>query len=122
MKISFHRLRNQSVRIHEHHLEIGSTSFPFDDQLDFEGSLGIVSVQSILEAAEGFVRLTQGNCPVQLGLLAFTATGRVRALDFYFPITQILDEPELDQFHQVAQQSPDIPTSICNCWENAVRT
>jgi hypothetical protein len=103
MKNSFHRLRNQSVRIHDHHLEIGNTIFKFDDQLDFEGSLGVVPVQSILEAAEGFVRLTQGNCPVQLGLLAFTVTGGHRVLDFYFPITHMLNEPEKDRFHQVAQ-------------------
>jgi len=103
MKNSFHRLRNQSVRIHEHHLEIGNTSFLFDDQLNFEGSLGVVPVQSILAAAEQFVRITHDHCPVQLGLLAFTATGRYRALDFYFPITQMLKEPEIDRFYQLAQ-------------------
>jgi hypothetical protein len=109
MKNSFHRLQNQSVQIHDHHLEIGNTSFQFDDQLDFEGSLGVVSVQSILEAAQGFVRLTHDNCPVQFGLLAFTATGNYRALDLYFPITQMLDEPEIDRFYQLAQSIAEHP-------------
>jgi len=103
MKNSFHRLRNQSVRIRDQHLDIGNTSFQFDDQLNFDGPLGVVPVQSILAAAEPFVRLTQDNCPLQLGLLAFTVTGRYRALDFYFPITQMLNEPEIDRFYQLAQ-------------------
>ncbi len=109
MKNSFHRLRNQSVRIHDRHLEIGNTSFEFDEQLNFEGSLGVVSVQSILEAAEGFVRLTHDNCPLQLGLLTFTVTGSYRALDLYFPMTQMLDEPEIDRFYQLAQRIAEHP-------------
>jgi hypothetical protein len=103
MKNSFHRLRNQSVRIHDHHLEIGNVSFQVDDQLDFEGSLGVVSVRSILEAAEGFATLTRDTGPLQLGLLAFTATSKYRALDLYFPITQMLTEPEIERFYQLAQ-------------------
>jgi hypothetical protein len=104
MKNSFQRLRNQSVRIHDHHLEIGNTRFPFDDQLDFEASQGVVSVLSIRRAAEEFSRGTHGYCPIQLGLLAFMATGAYRALDFYFPITQTLAGPEIDRFHQLTQR------------------
>ena len=85
MKNNFHRLRNQSVRIYEHHLEIGSTRFQFGDQLDFDDSLGVVSVRSILEAAEEFVTLTRDTCSLQLGLLAFTVTGNYRALDSISP-------------------------------------
>jgi hypothetical protein len=103
MKNSFHRLRNQSVRIHDRHLKIGNVSFQVDDQLDFDHPLGTVSVRSILEATEGFVRLTHDHCPIQLGLLAFTANGNYRALDLYFPITQMLNEPEIDRFYQLAQ-------------------
>ena len=103
MKNSFPQLRNQPVRIQGHRLQIGDTRFPFDDQLDFDGSSGVVSVQSILKAAEGLVRLTHDSCPVQLGFLAFTATGIYQALDFYFPITQMLDEPATNRFYQLTQ-------------------
>jgi len=109
MKNSFHQLRNRSVRIHDQHLEIGNTRFPFDDQLNFEDFPGLVSVQSILESTEGFMRFTQGNCPVQLGLLVFTVTGRYRALDFYFPITQMLNESEIGRFYEVAQNIASHP-------------
>jgi hypothetical protein len=103
MNISFHENRNQPVRIHDHHLEIGDTRFRFDDRLNLDGSLGVVSIQSIRHAAEQFVRLAQDHCPLQLGALVFTVTRRHRALDFYFPITQMLTESEIDGFYQLAQ-------------------
>ena len=103
MKNSFHRLGNQSVRIYEHHLEIGKTRFQFSDQLNFDDSLGRIPVQSIFKTAEEFATLTRDTCSLQLGLLAFTVTGNYRALDFYFPIIQMLDEPEIDRFYQLTQ-------------------
>jgi hypothetical protein len=109
MKISFQRIRNQPVKIHDQHVEVGNTSFRFDERLKFDGPLGVVSIQSILQAAEQFVRLTHDNCPLQIGILVFTVTGSYRALDFYFPITQILTEPEIDRFYQLAQSIAQHP-------------
>lgn len=103
MKISFHQIRNQPVRIHDHHLQIGNTSFRVEDRLNLDGSLGEVSVQSILQAVEPFVRLTHDNCPLPLGVLVFSVTGRYRALDFFFPLTQMLTESEIDRFYQLTQ-------------------
>src|SRR5215213_1101568 len=103
MKISFLQIRNQPVRIHPQHLEIGNTDFQWDDELDLGGSLGVVSGQSLLRAAEPFIQLTHNNCPLQFGVLAFTATGYQQALDFYFPITKMLTETELDSFYQLTR-------------------
>lgn len=109
MKISFHQIRNQPVRIHDHYLEVGDTGFRFDDTLNFDDPLGSVSIRSILPVAENLSRFTHGNCPVQLGVLAFAVTGRYRALDLYFPITQMLTEPEIDRFYQLAQSIAQHP-------------
>lgn len=103
MKVKFHQIRNQPVRLHDHHLEIGGSSFRFEDKLNLAGSLGIVSVQSIFRAAKEFARLTQDNCSLPFASLVFTVTGKYHALDFFFPITQMLAEPEIAHFHQLAQ-------------------
>lgn len=100
MKVNFNQIRNRQVRIHNNSLEIGETHFRFDESLNLNQSLGVVSVQSILRAAEQFVGLAQGACPVQFAILAFTTTSNHRALDFYFPITQIRIEPEIESFYQ----------------------
>src|SRR5689334_12838198 len=101
MKLSFLQLRNQPVRIHRHHMQIGNTSFQSDEKLALEGLPGALSVQALLQAAEGFARLAHDHLPLQFGVLAFAATGNSRALDFYFPITQMLTEPEIDNFYQL---------------------
>ena len=109
MNTNFHQIRNQPVRIHDHHLEIGKSSFRFDDQLELGDTLGFVSVSSILQAAEQFIRLTHDSCPLPLAALVFTVTGRHRALDLFFPITQMLTEPEIDQFYQLTQSIAEHP-------------
>jgi Mlc titration factor MtfA (ptsG expression regulator) len=102
--ISFAQIRNQPVRIEDQSLEVGNTGFRFDDRLNLEAPLGAVSVQAIRHAAENLFRLTRDHCPVQLGVLAFTATGRYRALDFYFPITQMLTDPEIHRFYELTER------------------
>lgn len=102
-RIDFHQIRNQQVRIHDPYLEAGERRFRFDEVLHFHEPFGDISVQALVQVGEQFVRLTHGECPLQPGVLAFTATGRTRALDFYFPITQMLSEPEVDRFYQLAQ-------------------
>lgn len=104
MNINFHQIRNKPVRIHDPYLEIGDTRFRFEDRLNLDGSLGELPVRSILQAAEQFRQLTHDQCPLQLGVLAFAVTGRYRALDLYFPITQMLTESKIDHFYQLTQR------------------
>ncbi|HLO31183.1 MAG TPA: hypothetical protein VK249_18685 [Anaerolineales bacterium] len=108
MKIIFDQFRNRQVRI-DHHLEVGDTRFQFDEALDFDASFGVVSVPSLVRVAEQFARLTNGECPLQLAVLVFTATGNHRALDFYFPITQMLTQPQIDSFYQLLQSIAQHP-------------
>ena len=103
MNISFHQFRNQLVQAHAQHLEIGDTRFHFDDRLNFEDPLGAVSVQAILDAAQQCLRLADDQCPLQLGVLVFAVTGKVRALDLYFPIVHMLTESEINSFYQLTQ-------------------
>jgi hypothetical protein len=103
MKIIFDEVRNQQIKTHSGHLEVGDLRFESDDQLEFDDPPGEVSVQSIREAAEQFIQLTNDECPVQLGILVFAATRKSRALDFYFPITQMLDEVEIQRLAEVMQ-------------------
>jgi hypothetical protein len=103
IKISFAQIRNQPVRIQGQSLEVGQTGFRFDDRLSLDASLGAVSIQAIRHAAENLFRLTRDDCPVQLSILAFTATARHRALDFYFPITQMLTGPEIVRFYDLTE-------------------
>src|SRR5215217_1792180 len=62
MNISFPQIRNQPVSIHAQYLEIGNTRFRFEDRLNLGDSLGVISAQAILDAAEQMVRLTQDRC------------------------------------------------------------
>ena len=103
IKISFAQIRNQPVQIQSESLEVGHTAFRFDDRLNLDASLGAVSVQAIRHAAENLFRLTRDDCRVQLAVLAFTATARHRALDFYFPLTQMLTEPEIVRFYDLTE-------------------
>ena len=109
MKISFHQIRNQPVRIHGQRLEVGNISLRFEEGLNLEGSLGEVSVEWIVQAAQQILRMTHDHCPLQFGALVFAVTGKYRGLDFYFPITQMLTEPEIDQFYHLAQRIAQHP-------------
>jgi hypothetical protein len=101
MKTSYLQLRNQPVKFHRQHMQIGNTSFRPEEELELEGLPGVLSVRALLQAAEGFARLAHDHFPLQFGVLAFTTTGNPRALDFYFPITQMLTEPDIDGFYQL---------------------
>ena len=109
MKIKFLDLRNQSARIHNYHLEIGNARFRLDDELDLDAPFGVIPVRTLLQAIESFVRVAHDDCPLQFGVLAFTATGNPHALDFYFPITQMFAESEADQFYQLTQHIAEHP-------------
>lgn len=98
MKLNFLQLRNQAVRIQSQRIHVGDRLFQLNDELELNGWDNPLSVQALLQAAEGFRRLVP-DFPLQFGALAFTATGNPRALDFYFPITQMLTETEIPAFY-----------------------
>jgi hypothetical protein len=100
MDIEFSQFRNQQARLSNHSLELSGNRLPFHDVLNFGDSLGKVSVRSIVQALEEYTKITHGDCQPQLALLIFTATGNQRALDFYFPMTQMFTALEIEHFYQ----------------------
>ena len=109
MDIEFSQVRNQPVRLHRHSLEIGGDRFQLNDMLNFGDALGRVSVRSIVEAVEQLTRITHGECQPQLAFFIFTATGNPRALDLYFPMTQMYTERERDDFYQFVESLAQHP-------------
>jgi len=100
MKIEFSQFRNQQVRLFKTYMEIGGYRLQFNDILNFEDIPETVSVSSIAQALEQYTDLSGGECQPQFAVLIFTATSNPHALNFYFPLTQLFTEGELDQFHQ----------------------
>jgi Mlc titration factor MtfA (ptsG expression regulator) len=85
-------------------LETGSHGFDLDDIIQFEGLAGGVPAQSILQALNEFTQLASRQCDPQFAALVFNATNNFRALDWYFPITNMLTAPELDSFYGLVQR------------------
>ena len=104
MNINFSAFRNKPTRIIANRLEIGIHRFDINDTLNFGDAIKTVPVQSIAQAMDEFVQVTAGHCNPQFAALVFTATNNFRVLDWYFPITQMLDETELDDFYQLVQE------------------
>ena len=100
MNVDFNQIRNQHVRFQNNQVEVGNYRLPFGDVFQFDPSLGTVSAQSIATVSGQFINL-MGDCPVQFGMLVFTAIGSHRAMDLYFPIIKMLTEPEIDEFYQL---------------------
>lgn len=114
MVIEFSQFRNQQARLHNDYLEIGGHRLQFNNVLNFGESLGTVSVSSISQALEQYTRMTHGECNPQFALLIFTATANPRALDFYFPMTQIFAEHEIDHFYQFVESIVQHPNFDLN--------
>jgi len=62
------------------------------------GEVGLVSLARIADAAQYYLRLTNHSQRPQLAALVCAATADLRALSFYFPITNRLDEEERPAF------------------------
>ena len=114
MDIKFTQFRNQQARLHNDYLEIGGHRLPLNDVLHFGNLLGRVSVRSIAQALEQYTRLTHGECNPQVAVLIFTATTNPRALDFYFPMTQMFTEREVDDFYQFVESIVQHPNFDLN--------
>ncbi len=104
MNLNFIQNRNKRVRIYQNHLEVDNYSFRITETLNYGSPFGDVSARSIAQPLEQFMQLTNGDCYPQLGNLVFTATGNYRALDLYFPITQMLSELEIEGYYLLVQR------------------
>jgi hypothetical protein len=103
MDLDFKAYQNKPIQIVANHLEIGSEPFDFNHVLNFEEPVGAVPVRSIVEALDKFAQISSSLCKPQFAALMFTATNNFKALDWYFPITQMLTVPELDRFYELIQ-------------------
>ncbi len=103
MAMNFNAARNKPIRITSNQLEIGSHRFDIADTLNFEEPIRAVSALSIAHALNEFMRLTEGYYKPQFAALVFTVTNNFRALDWYFPITKMLNKTALDNFYQLVQ-------------------
>lgn len=104
MDIHFKASQNKPIRIATDHLEIDTHRVNINDALNLEEPVGTVAAQSVVQAMDEFVRLTSGHCNPQFAALVFNATNNFRALDWYFPITNMLTPPELDSFYGLVQR------------------
>jgi hypothetical protein len=104
MDIHFKASQNKPIRITTDHLEIDTHRVNINDALNLEEPVGTVAAQSVVQAMDEFVRLTSSHCNPQFAALVFNATNNFRALDWYFPITNMLTAPELDSFYGLVQR------------------
>ena len=67
------------------------------------------SPTSIEEASQRYALLTNNQGKPQSGALNFDVTGNPRSLDFYFPIINMLSDPQVDSFYQLVQSIAQHP-------------
>lgn len=111
----FNAYRNLPVKVFRDHILIGKQRFARQNSLDCGTTLGNVSIEAIAQTAEHYAQLTQGGYNPQLAALICAVTDHSAAMDFYFPITNILGEVELNDFHQLIQtlaQRPELDIQL----------
>jgi len=109
------------VKISGAELEIGPSRVRLDETLECGEALGVIPAQTIAHASEHYTRLTNGKCQPQFAALVFEATRQPRALDFYFPLTQILtkkERPDFDQLVQHIVQQPNFDLRLIGEYGN----
>jgi hypothetical protein len=108
-EFNFIQYRNQRVSsdnpgaLASNIMSIGDFRISLGGKLDCGENIGLVAVSDIAEAANYYQQLTGGSCQPQLAALVFVASGQVRALDWYFPITNMLSPGEVSAFYQFVQ-------------------
>jgi hypothetical protein len=98
--LNFLKLRNKKVTITGNEIEIGGLKVSRYETLNFGEEIGPVEAAELAEAATYYHRLINGSTNPQLAALTFVATGNHRALDWYFPITNMLGETEITDFYR----------------------
>jgi hypothetical protein len=119
MHFDFNLHRHHRVQISGAELEIGPSRVRREETLECGEALGAIPVQAIAHAVEHYTRLTNGQCQPQFAALVFEATRPPRALDFYFPLTQILTQKEQPAFDQLVQsiiQQPNFDLRLMGDW------
>ncbi len=104
MNIHFSQIQNLRALVSDDHMDIGGNRLSANDTLNLGDPLGKISVRSILQALDQYTRITQGECNPQMALLIFAATANPRALDFYFPLTRMYTERDMDLFYQFLER------------------
>jgi len=99
--LPFSHYRNKRVRITPEGLEIDDRRVRLDETLDFGAPVGAVAARDLARAVSAHTALAGGVCHPQLAALVFTAAGAERALDWYFPITAMLEADELADFYRL---------------------
>ena len=94
---NFLALRNKSFEVSGAGLQLDGQSLGPGQHLE-AGPLGLVSAEQLMGAARRYYDLTGGTVRVQVAALVFDVTADFRALDFYFPITNSLQDN--DAAHQ----------------------
>jgi hypothetical protein len=108
INLDFFAHRNRPVRNLNFQIEFADRRFLYSETFDF-GSFGPVSVQALGQVAEQYARLTDSTCTPQLAALLFNVTEQPRTLDWYFPITNILGDPEKVEFDSLRQTIAEHP-------------
>lgn len=73
-----------------------------DLRLNFGTPIGSVTALEIANAAQPYSKFRSFTFKPQIALLVFGATRRTNALDFYFPLTKILNTEEKQNFYRLA--------------------
>jgi hypothetical protein len=95
----FARYRNKRITLTPQGLELDGRRLPSDEIIDFGTPVGAIPAHGLERAAAAHTRLT-GACHAQLAALAYAA-GAPRALDWYFPLTSVLEPDDLADFDQL---------------------
>jgi len=113
--------RNKIVKVNGSQVKIGDDTFMRGDNLDCGAELGFIPVEDIARAMEHYTQLTHGQYNPQLAALICAATNNPLALDSYFPIVRMLNDQEINSFHQLIRDLAEHSNLEVQLWgENRV--
>src|SRR3712207_772199 len=95
-QFDYYSQRNSNVSVYGGVASLGEQSLTALQTIDC-GEIGMVSGEQLARATNHYQSLSGETCRVQLAAIVFDATGDMRALDFYFPITSMLKANEADR-------------------------
>lgn len=102
--IDFYTSRHLPVALAGTDIQIGDRPASEQEIVDGGAAIGPLACDDLRAALEEYQRRTRGGYRPQLAALIFFATGRVRALDHYFPLTNALDDQGKARFYRLADQ------------------
>ncbi|MEI6043921.1 MAG: hypothetical protein WCS37_05970 [Chloroflexota bacterium] len=93
----YDKLRGKRLNFVPTKVQIGEWSGDLNEVI-ICGEVGPVSLATLAEVARHYLRLTNQSLRPPLASLVCAATGDLRALEFFFPISTVLDEEERPAF------------------------